>query len=244
MKIKSDLVKYTTAAALTVTGVGVANTVSSNLGPARVEAATFAQRVRINYVAGYGINVWDNYQTPKFTGTRIKHGKTVTVLASAIDQKGRSWYQIGEGQWIQARYTVKESISSKVSQGVQASNRADQAQKVVNVANAAVGKAYVQGSNGPSAFDCSGLTQYVYSKATGKQISRTTYTQVKKGKKVSMQNLQPGDLLFWGSASAPYHVGIYVGDNQFVHAAAPKQGVVKASLSSYFYPSVAKRVLD
>ncbi|HCX40633.1 MAG TPA: hydrolase, partial [Lactobacillus acetotolerans] len=42
----------------------------------------------------------------------------------------------------------------------------------------------------------------------------------------------PGDLLFWGSASAPYHVGIYVGNNQYVHAATPSQGVIKRKLSS------------
>ena len=112
------------------------------------------------------------------------------------------------------------------------------------MANAEVGKAYAWGGNGPQGFDCSGLAQYVFSEATGVNLSRTTYAQVKQGKQVSIQDLKPGDLLFWGSASAPYHVGIYVGNNQYVHAASPSQGVVKDSLSSYFYPSVAKRVLE
>ena len=150
--------------------------------------------------------------------------------------------QIGENQWIQARYTVKPGTKIKAVSPQKKSVK--QAEKVVDLANAEVGKAYAWGGNGPQGFDCSGLAQYVYSKAAGMNLSRTTYSQVKEGKKVSLQNLKPGDLLFWGSSTAPYHVGIYVGNNQYVHAATPTQGVVKENLSSYFYPSVAKRVLD
>ncbi|MCT3517688.1 NlpC/P60 family protein, partial [Lactobacillus delbrueckii subsp. bulgaricus] len=96
-----------------------------------------------------------------------------------------------------------------------------------------------------NAFDCSGLTSYVYSHAIGKYISRTTYSQVYRGKtvKVSTASLKKGDLLFWGSKSSPYHVGIYVGGGQYVHAATPSQGVRKQYLSSYFWPSTAKRVI-
>ncbi|MBA1393792.1 NlpC/P60 family protein, partial [Lactobacillus sp. XV13L] len=230
------------------TGIGAVNAVNSTVISSPVEAAT--QKVKINYVPGYGINIWDNYAKPKFTGQRIKHGKTVSILASAVDGKGRTWYQIGEGQWIQARYTIKATKAVKLrtfkaGAGSKAAKKAKgKAAKIVDLANAEVGKAYAWGGNGPSGFDCSGLAQYVYSKAAGKELSRTTYSQVKQGKTVAMEDLQPGDLLFWGSAAAPYHVGIYVGDNQYVHAAAPGQGVIKDSLSSYFYPSVAKRVLD
>ena len=104
---------------------------------------------------------------------------------------------------------------------------------VADLAKKQVGKRYVYGATGPSAFDCSGLTQYVYKKAANKTLPRTTYTQIKKG-----------DLLFWGSTSSPYHVGIYIGNNKYVHAATPGQGVVEQTLSSYFYPSAAKRVLN
>ena len=60
---------------------------------------------------------------------------------------------------------------------------------------------------------------------------------------ITIGNLQPGDLLFWGSKYSPYHVGIYVGGGQYVHAATPSQGVRKQRLSSYFWPSMAKRVI-
>lgn len=115
---------------------------------------------------------------------------------------------------------------------------------VAGLAKKQVGKRYVNGATGPSAFDCSGLAQYVYKKAAKKTLPRTTYGQVTKGKKVSLSHLKKGDLLFWGSASAPYHVGIYVGNGQYVHAATPSQGVRKQAISAYFYPSAAKRVLN
>lgn len=244
MKIKSNLVKFTAATALAITGVGVVNAVNSNSVTNQVEAAT--AKVKINYVPGYSINIWDDYNNPTFTGNRIKHGEVVNVISTAVDSKGKTWYEIGEGQWIQARFTVAggKQVSGQASTASKKAASSKQAAKVVNLANAAVGKAYAWGGNTPNGFDCSGLTQYVFSKAVGKEIPRTTYSQVKQGKTVSMKNLKPGDLLFWGSTSSPYHVGIYVGDNQYVHAATPAQGVVRDSISSYFYPSVAKRVLN
>ena len=132
------------------------------------------------------------------------------------------------------------------TQTVQAASQSktEKRNAVVKLAKEQVGKSYVYGATGPSAFDCSGLAQYVYKKAAKKTLPRTTYGQVTKGKRVSLSHLKKGDLLFWGSASAPYHVGIYVGDGQYVHAATPSQGVRKQAISAYFYPSAAKRVLN
>ncbi|MEK0396370.1 C40 family peptidase [Lactobacillus delbrueckii] len=131
------------------------------------------------------------------------------------------------------------------SHQAQAASVTTKRNKVVKLAKKQVGKRYVYGATGPNAFDCSGLTSYVYSHAIGKHISRTTYSQVYQGKtvKVSTASLKKGDLLFWGSKSSPYHVGIYVGGGQYVHAATPSQGVRKQYLSSYFWPSTAKRVI-
>ncbi|EEJ71668.1 C40 family peptidase [Lactobacillus ultunensis] len=132
------------------------------------------------------------------------------------------------------------------NQTVQAASQSktEKREAIVKLAKKQVGKRYVYGATGPSAFDCSGLAQYVYKKAANKTLPRTTYGQVTKGKRVSMKHLKKGDLLFWGSASSPYHVGIYVGNGQYVHAATPSQGVRKQALSVYFYPSAAKRVLN
>lgn len=122
-------------------------------------------------------------------------------------------------------------------------NLNQKAQAIVNLAKSQVGKGYAWGGNGPDNFDCSGLVQYVYNRAAGIKLPRVTTDQVKVGATVAMDQLQPGDLLYWGSVDAPYHVGIYIGNNQFVCAATPEQGVVIQTISSYFYPCVAKRVI-
>ena len=119
-----------------------------------------------------------------------------------------------------------------------------QAAAVVNLAEQQVGKGYGWGANGPDNFDCSSLVQYVYQQAAGINLPRTTYDQVKVGEDVPLDQLQPGDLLFWGSTTAPYHVAIYVGNNQYVNAATPEQGVILQTISSYYYPTCARRVLQ
>lgn len=112
---------------------------------------------------------------------------------------------------------------------------------IVKLVKKEIGKPYVYGASGPSAFDCSGLTSYVYKNAVNKTLPRTTYGQITLGKTVSVstKKLKKGDLLFWGN----YHVGIYIGGGKFVHAPAPGQNVKTQTLASFF-PSSAKRVID
>lgn len=112
---------------------------------------------------------------------------------------------------------------------------------IVKLAKKEIGKPYVWGATGPSAFDCSGLTTYVYKNAANKILPRTTYGQITLGKTipVSTKTLKKGDLLFWGN----YHVAIYIGHGKFVHAPAPGQTVKTQALAS-FLPSSAKRVID
>jgi peptidoglycan DL-endopeptidase CwlO len=102
---------------------------------------------------------------------------------------------------------------------------------------------YVAGDTN-SGFDCSGLVQYVY-KQFGIFTTRTTYTQIKyDGKQVSKDSLKAGDLIFFGSWEDPYHVGLYVGDGNFIHA--PRTGdVIKISpLSERSDYLVAKRIIN
>lgn len=111
---------------------------------------------------------------------------------------------------------------------------------LVSYAHQFIGRPYVFGATGPDAFDCSGFTQYVFRKF-GRNLSRTTYTQVNEGSYVSRDQLQPGDLVFSrGSAARPEHVGIYVGGGQVVHAARPGVGVVKGPIYNFV---TARRVL-
>ncbi|WP_017238846.1 C40 family peptidase [Streptomyces sp. SS] len=81
-------------------------------------------------------------------------------------------------------------------------------------ADTRVGMPYVSGHEGPSSFDCSGLTQWAYGRA-GIDLSRTTYTQQNDGTKIGRSQLKPGDLVFFNSLQ---HVGLYAGNNTVLHA--------------------------
>lgn len=118
--------------------------------------------------------------------------------------------------------------------------------EVVNYACKFLGKPYVYGATGPNAFDCSGLTQYVYNKF-GVDISRTTYTQVGAGTKVNKGDLKAGDLVFFNTAGSTSHVGIYIGDGQFIHAPRTGKPVMVSSLSEGYYSqkySTARRIFN
>ena len=205
MNIKNNFVKVTAAAALTITGVAAVNAVQSDSTTANVQAATI--KVTINYVPGYGVNIWDNYNGGHFTGQRAQHGTTWEVLEQKFDSKGRNWYKIGENKWILAQYATTDASAAstktanaatkktttttaaanktkKVKKSVQATGDAS---SVITLASAQVGKPYVYGAQGTDSFDCSGLTSYVYSKAAGVNIGRTTYDQVKQGTTVSIR---------------------------------------------------------
>jgi cell wall-associated NlpC family hydrolase len=78
-----------------------------------------------------------------------------------------------------------------------------------------LGKPYVWGAAGPDSFDCSGLTQYVWAKA-GVYLDHYTGSQWNEGRHVSRDQLQPGDLVFFGSDL--HHVGLYIGDGNMIEA--------------------------
>ncbi|MBZ6141108.1 C40 family peptidase [Streptomyces olivaceus] len=112
---------------------------------------------------------------------------------------------------------------------------------IVSFVQAQVGKAYVSGATGPSAYDCSGLVQAAFNQV-GISLPRVSQAQSTAGTQVGLDNLQPGDILYWGGAGSAYHVGVYVGDGMFVGAQNSSTGVVEKPLS-YDPPSGAVRVL-
>lgn len=103
-----------------------------------------------------------------------------------------------------------------------------------------LGIPYVWGGTSLSGFDCSGLTQYVYAKF-GKSLPRTAAAQSLATQPVSMNNLKPGDLLFWGGRGSAYHVAIYIGGDNFVAAPAPGQNVSIGNMK-WFTPDCAGRL--
>ena len=135
---------------------------------------------------------------------------------------------------------VTSDSADAVSRGV-----VSKGTQVVNYAYKFLGKPYVYGAAGPNSFDCSGLTQYVFSKM-GVDLSRTTYTQVGEGTKVNRSDLKPGDLVFFNTQGSISHVGIYVGNSEFIHAPRTGKPVMVSSLSDGYYSqkyATARRIV-
>ncbi|WP_405979251.1 C40 family peptidase [Streptomyces sp. NBC_00158] len=112
---------------------------------------------------------------------------------------------------------------------------------IIAFARAQIGKPYVLGSTGPTAYDCSGLVQAAYRQA-GIKLDRVSQDQSMAGRSVSLNALQPGDIVYWGAKGSAYHVAIYSGNGKFIGAQNPSTGIVERSLS-YDMPTGAVRVL-
>jgi cell wall-associated NlpC family hydrolase len=101
-------------------------------------------------------------------------------------------------------------------------------QRAADAARSRVGDPYVYGAVGPDAFDCSGLVQWSEEQA-GKDVPRTSYEQLNSGAPVSVDELQPGDVV---SDYGGGHSAIYVGDGTIVHASTPGSPVEYAPVDS------------
>lgn len=195
--------------------------------------------------ARYTVDVSE--EEPVKTATKTTKKKSpVANLANKVKQATQKKKTTKEDKVKKANQIVNETVKKTTANkktntsSIQASSKAA---SVVALAKEQVGKPYVWGATGPDKFDCSGLVQYVYQHAAGINLPRTTYDQVKVGQTVPLDKLQAGDLVFWGSETAPYHVAIYIGNNQYVNSATPDQGTILQNMSSYYYPTIAKRVL-
>jgi cell wall-associated NlpC family hydrolase len=100
-----------------------------------------------------------------------------------------------------------------------------------------VGVRYHYGGSSPeTGFDCSGLVAHVYERAWGIAVPRNTEEQRAFGRPVKLADLQPGDLVFYNTRNRPFsHVGIYLGDGDFVHAPRPGQRVRVESIRSPYW---------
>ncbi|MEW2049641.1 C40 family peptidase [Streptomyces sp. NBC_00377] len=139
------------------------------------------------------------------------------------------------------RTTLSTTASSGSSTSTSGSTATGSAAAVIAFVKAQIGDAYVSGGTGPNSWDCSGLMQTAF-KQVGVDLPRVSQDQSTFGTQVSLDNLQPGDILYWGSAGSAYHVAVYVGDGMFVGAQNPSTGVAEKPLS-YDPPTGAVRVL-
>lgn len=83
---------------------------------------------------------------------------------------------------------------------------------------------------------------YVFKNAAGITLGGYTGSQQYDGTRVSISNLQAGDLVFWATNGTPYHVALYIGNGQYIHSVQPGKTVSTGTISSYFMPSFGVRV--
>lgn len=132
----------------------------------------------------------------------------------------------------------EESVQEKTTKG----------EEIVAYAKKFLGGKYVSGGNNPkTGVDCSGFTKYVFEKF-GYTLSRTTAGQAKNGKEVNRSEMQEGDIIIFlnDSKSKIGHVGIYIGDDKFIHSANASRGIVIDSVyNSYYDPRFvcARRII-
>lgn len=115
-------------------------------------------------------------------------------------------------------------------------------ERVVQEAKKQLGKPYGY-ANPPQEFTCDRLVKWAYKQGANIDLPGITTNQEKCGTEVSLSKLQIGDLLFWGSRGASYHVAIYIGNNQYIDAPVPGKNVRIQSIPNWA-PQFARRILS
>lgn len=93
-------------------------------------------------------------------------------------------------------------------------------EQILTIARKQLGDPYRAGGAGPDSFDCGGFTQFVFKRALGMDIARTSWGQYDQVQRVKTKDALPGDLVFFFEGGA-HHVGIYLGDGQMIDAPEP-----------------------
>ena len=191
---------------------------------------------------GSTLNVRSGPGTTYSKVTTLSDGAVVSIMG--IDN---GWYKIktssGATGYVSSEYmvTCKDSSGSRGdgTTAVAVASNSSMGQQIVDYAKQFLGVPYVYGGNGPSSFDCSGFTSYIY-RHFGYTLNRTASTQLSNGVAVSKSELQPGDLVFfrYNTSYPASHVGIYIGNGQFIHASTNKYQVQIDQLLTGHYANV------
>ncbi len=175
--------------------------------------------------------------------TQLAAGETVSVLGFHS-----GWYKVKSGSAVgyirSDLLALQEKPSGNFGGSLRSLTEAEAiqpfpetesvGQQLAAYAQTFVGYPYVYGGKDPSGFDCSGFMQYLYAHF-GYRINRTATAQLADGYSVSPDEIQPGDIIYFGYGNTATHVGMYIGDDRFVHAENSRTGVVITPLSTSTY---------
>lgn len=173
-----------------------------------------------------------------------KSGSTYEVL----EDLGNGWMKIRvndtEGYLpVSGNATVEqvaEDEMAEVQQDAEESSDSYKRQQVVNYAMQFVGGRYRYGGSDPrTGVDCSGFTRYVLQNSAGISMNRSSGGQASQGAAISADQMQPGDLLFYGGSRGINHVAMYIGNGQIVHASTERTGI---TISNWNYRNPVKIV--
>jgi cell wall-associated NlpC family hydrolase len=225
---------------------GVRNRVAESTGETSTEADPYALVVQLSEVAAFNVQ-----QRLLLTGLgrearRLQAREVATrhrVAAITKHQRRLAAEQtVADAEASRAERllaTLKERAEARASRSADrtAVATSGRAAAAVRYAMAQVGKSYVYGAAGPSAFDCSGLTMMAWAQA-GVGLPHSSGAQMGSGRSVSQSELQPGDLVFYYSPVS--HVGMYIGNGQIVNALNPGAGVRVSAVNSMPYSGAVR----
>ncbi len=184
------------------------------------------------------------------TNAYLTQKETEYSLQAIYDELKRAEQTAKKAQHLHARAMKITQAKHKATQAGKIYTLTDsQRQILIEDAKYFKGGRYVWGGTTPEGFDCSGYVQYLYKKHHV-SLPRTAWAQSQKGVSVDRKNLRKGDLLFFLTDKARgipvTHVGIYLGNGQFIHAASKKKGIIVSPLFSGHYADTyvsARRVI-
>ena len=214
---------------------------------------------QIGYISGNDVNFRREPTTSGEVISSLTLNREVIILENT-----NGWVKVKVGNeigYVSATYVsnTKVSTTSRSSTSRRTQNKNNENTKtveevplnprgtdIVAYAKQYLGYKYVYGGSTPAGFDCSGFTQYVY-KHFGYSLNRTSSNQASNGVGVSKSNMQPGDLICFSNSKGSTsigHVGIYIGNGQFVHSANSRSGVIISNVDGAgFYYVCSRRII-
>lgn len=197
---------------------------------------------------GYGLVDTDGSSLNMRTAAGTNYDTVASIPGGTVlelEGVDNGWYKVTYSG--KTGYVSSDYITITTEPDVTETASSDLGAQIVAYAEEYLGTPYVLGGNGPNQFDCSGFTKYVYSHF-GYTLNRTATDQLQNGVSVSKDELQPGDLVFfkYRTSKPVSHVGIYIGNGEFIHASTNRYVVQIDQMESGHYANVyvyARRII-